>query len=182
MTNAPQSGPAPVSQPPQAPPPVQRDTTFAWLAHLLMLFTWFVGPLVIWLVKKDEDKYAAFHGKQAMCWALALTALVFCVWILSLLLALVAGPLAFVPMCLMWLALLGNLVYVVIGIVYTAQGRPFKYLFVADLFCRREFAEAYSDVSAPAPAGQAPVSSPPAQSPPPGPTQTPPEGPSAPTT
>ena len=116
-----------MTETPPSMPSVQRDTTFGWLAHLLALFTWFIGPLVIYLIKKDEDKYAAFHAKQALCWSLALTVLMFAVWILVFLFAFL-GPLVFLPVCAMYALGLANLVYMIFAIVYTAQGKPFKYL------------------------------------------------------
>ena len=162
MTDAPQQ-PAPAApEQPQAPPPQQPltppgvgpakpDYTFGWLAHLLSLFTGFIGPLVIWLVKKDEDKYAAFHAKQSLCWVVTVTVVMICVYVFTFLLAMAAGPLAFLTMCVVWLAGLGNLAYVIFAIVKTAKGEPFKYFFVADKFCAKEFAEAYP---AQPPAGQ----------------------------
>lgn len=144
MSEIPQQPAAP--QPPTMPP-AKRDTTMGWLAHLLIIFTWFIGPMVIWLIKKDEDKYAAFHGKQAMCWSLAVTALFIVAWLLTILLAF-AGPLALLGMCFIWLVGIGNLVYVIFGIVYTAQNKVFKYFFIADQFCKKEFAEAYPDAPA----------------------------------
>lgn len=145
MSEIPQQPAAP--QPPTMPP-AKKDTTMAWLAHLLIIFTWFIGPLVIWLVKKDEDKYAAFHGKQAMCWSLAVTVVIIAAYILIFLLAIAFAPLAFFGVCIVWLVAIGNLVYVIFGIVYTAQNKVFKYFFIADQFCKKEFAEAYPDAPA----------------------------------
>jgi uncharacterized Tic20 family protein len=36
------------------------------LCHLLGLFTCFIGPLIIWLVKKDEDPFVDNQGKEAL--------------------------------------------------------------------------------------------------------------------
>ena len=36
------------------------------LCHLLGFFTSFVGPLVIWLIKKDQMPYVDHHGKEAL--------------------------------------------------------------------------------------------------------------------
>ena len=154
MTDAPQQPPAPAEPQPQpaAPPPAAtQDYTMGWLAHLLAIFTWFIGPLIIWLVKKDDDKYAAYHGKQALCWVVALTIVMIVLWVLSILLVFAAGPIAFVTMCAMQLVGLGNLAYVIYAIVQTAKGKPFKYFFVADKFCAKEFAEAYPGQAAGAP-------------------------------
>jgi hypothetical protein len=152
MTSAPQQPSAP---PPAAPPPgagpAKPDYTMAWLAHLLLLFTCFIGPLIIWLAKKDQDKYAAFHGKQALFWwiAVAVVAIVLSIvaGVVGFVLGAVGGPLVFLSVCLWWLIGLviglGNLAYVIYAIVQTSQGKPFKYFFVADQFCKKEFAEAY---------------------------------------
>ena len=55
------------------PPPSQADSQLSndsrnmgMLCHLLAIFTGFIGPLIIWLIKKDEDPYVDFHGKQAL--------------------------------------------------------------------------------------------------------------------
>lgn len=65
-----------MSIPPPAgsyPPPhddlpgmTQDDKTLAMLAYLLGIFTGFVGPLVLWLLKKDQSKFIAFHALQAL--------------------------------------------------------------------------------------------------------------------
>jgi uncharacterized Tic20 family protein len=39
---------------------------FAMLAHLLAIFTCFVGPLVIWLIKRDEHPFVDEQGKEAL--------------------------------------------------------------------------------------------------------------------
>jgi uncharacterized Tic20 family protein len=40
--------------------------TFAMLSHLLAIFTSFVGPLIIWLLKKAEDPFIDEQGKEAL--------------------------------------------------------------------------------------------------------------------
>ncbi|MGH2272236.1 DUF4870 domain-containing protein [Anaerohalosphaeraceae bacterium U12dextr] len=36
------------------------------LCHLLGFFTSFVGPLILWLIKKDTMPYVDYHGKEAL--------------------------------------------------------------------------------------------------------------------
>ena len=38
----------------------------AMLAHLLGIVTGFLGPLIIWLLKKDEDAFINDQGKEAL--------------------------------------------------------------------------------------------------------------------
>ena len=44
----------------------KESKMWAMLAHLLGLFTCFIGPLIIWLVKKDEDAFVNDQGKEAL--------------------------------------------------------------------------------------------------------------------
>jgi hypothetical protein len=121
---------------PQAAPPKQ-DLTMAWLPHLLLALTQFVGPLILWLIKKDDDKVAAFHSKQAMIMGIVPTI----AGVLATILAstgvgcIVSCPLSLVPLAVF--------VYAIVGMVQALQGQPFKYYYVADQFCAKEFAEAY---------------------------------------
>jgi len=68
---------APEAMPPQeqqgepTPPqdtqkPGQNARNMAMLCHLLGLFTGFVGPLILWLLKKDEDPFIDRQGKEAL--------------------------------------------------------------------------------------------------------------------
>jgi len=50
----------------------QQSRTMGMLAHLLGLFTSFVGPLAIWLVKKEEDPFVDDQGKEALNFQLTL--------------------------------------------------------------------------------------------------------------
>lgn len=55
--------------PPSLPPwPVvtSDDRTLAMLCHLLAIFTGFLGPLVLWLVKKDASPFVDHHGREAL--------------------------------------------------------------------------------------------------------------------
>ena len=57
------------------PPTSNSDEqTFAFLAHLLQLFTGFIAPLVIYVAKR-ESRFVAFHALQALLWQLVYTVL-----------------------------------------------------------------------------------------------------------
>jgi uncharacterized Tic20 family protein len=38
----------------------------AMLAHLLGIFTYFLGPLIIWLVKKEQSRFVDDQAKEAL--------------------------------------------------------------------------------------------------------------------
>ena len=51
----------------------QDDKTMAMLSYILGIFTGFIGPLVLWLIKKDQSKFVAFHALQALLLHAAVT-------------------------------------------------------------------------------------------------------------
>lgn len=73
----------------------QDDRTMAMLAHILPIFTGFLGPLIIWLIKKDQSQFVAYHGMQALFFQIAVAVL----YIASFVLMMVSfGLLFFVPL------------------------------------------------------------------------------------
>lgn len=46
--------------------PTPENVQFAVLAHLLGIFTAFLGPLIIWLTKKDSDAFIDDQAKEAL--------------------------------------------------------------------------------------------------------------------
>jgi uncharacterized Tic20 family protein len=54
------------------PAPTQDDRTMAMLAHLLSIFAGFLGPLIIWLIKKDQSPFVDDQGKEALNFQLTL--------------------------------------------------------------------------------------------------------------
>lgn len=64
----------------------QDEKAYAGLAHALMMGTWWIGPLVIYLSKK-ESRFVAFHALQALLWQIIFTALYFAAmmtWIVAI--------------------------------------------------------------------------------------------------
>ncbi len=43
-----------------------EDRTLGLVAYVLAIFTSWLGPLILWLVKKDQSKFVAFHCVQAL--------------------------------------------------------------------------------------------------------------------
>ena len=46
--------------------PTSDERTMAILSHLLALVAHILGPLIIYLLKKDESKYVAEHAKESL--------------------------------------------------------------------------------------------------------------------
>lgn len=43
-----------------------EDRTLGLVAYVLAIFTSWIGPLILWLVKKDQSKFVAYHCVQAL--------------------------------------------------------------------------------------------------------------------
>src|SRR6476660_5702327 len=52
----------------------EDEKAFAGLAHALMISTWWIGPLVIFLTKR-RSRFVSFHSLQALFWQIIFTLL-----------------------------------------------------------------------------------------------------------
>ena len=53
--------------------PTSEERTLALLCHLGGFFTWFVLPVILWQVKKNDSRFLDDHGKEAVNFQIALT-------------------------------------------------------------------------------------------------------------
>lgn len=61
-----QSQPAPAYGQGGVVPSTADDRSMALLCHVLAIFTGFLGPLIVWAIKKDQSRFVDYHGKQAL--------------------------------------------------------------------------------------------------------------------
>jgi hypothetical protein len=57
---------SPEAQPGAAEAPDKDSRMFAMLCHLLGIVTWFIGPMVIWLMKREDSSFVDDQGKEAL--------------------------------------------------------------------------------------------------------------------
>ena len=111
-------------------PPSENERTFGMLAHLLGIFTGFLGPLIIWLVKKDEMPFVNDQGKEALNFQIT--------FILTMFGLIIAGiVLAFIPLLGMILVILivlcevalsiGWLVLLIMATIAANKGLRYRY-------------------------------------------------------
>ena len=145
--------------------PTKDECTMAFLAHLLQVFTGFIAPLVIFLVKQDS-RFVKFHALQALIWQLCYMAAFFCamiVFMVSMFATIIhsgsagtghnqpppAGFFIFFP--LIWLFGIGGWVAnIVLGIVYgikAQRGEWAGYPIIGD-WLRRKYRPAVAYASA----------------------------------
>ena len=88
------------------------------LCHLLGIFTWFLGALIIWLLKKDEDSFVDDQGKEALNFqitvfiAYAVGSITSCIGI------------GFIVLAAAWIL---NIVFCILGTVAASKGTRYRY-------------------------------------------------------
>ena len=98
--------------------PTNEERTVAMLAHLITFMSSFIGPLVIYLVKKDESAFVGDQAKEVLNFHL------------SVLIYAVVGFLScFILIGFALLPALGVFVLVttIMGALAAYEGRPFRY-------------------------------------------------------
>lgn len=118
---------APPVQPPGAPPVVitDDDRMMAMLCHLLAIFTGFVGPLILWIVKKDSSPFVAHHGKEALNFQITLLLAMTCLGAATFILMFVLIGIILVPVLIIVPIL--ALVAEIIAAVAAQKGEWFRY-------------------------------------------------------
>lgn len=116
--------------PPPAPSGTvsQEDRTMALIAHLLGIVTFFIGPLVIWLINKDNSSksFVIDQSKEALNFQITISI----IYLVAIVLAIISlGLLFFVP-TLVWVA---NLVFCIIGGMKANNGEAYRYPFALRL-------------------------------------------------
>ena len=96
--------------------------TMGMLAHLLVIFTGFIGPLIIWLIKKDQSPFVNQQGKEALNWAITI--------VIGYVGCMVIGfiPIVQLVVCLIWPAVLVcNVVFGILSTIKVNSGQPYRY-------------------------------------------------------
>jgi uncharacterized protein len=116
----------PPNSPPTSPvPPAKNERTLAMVCHLLGL-CWFVlpmvgnivGPLVLWLIKKDESALVDDQGKEAVNFQITVT--------LALLVS-SALMLVIVGIFLFFAVLVADVVLVIMAMLKANEGQRYRY-------------------------------------------------------
>jgi uncharacterized Tic20 family protein len=63
--------------------PTGDERTMAILVHVLSIFFWIIPALIIYLVKKDESKFVAYHAKEQLNFQITMT-IVYAIMIITI--------------------------------------------------------------------------------------------------
>lgn len=104
--------------------PGKDDCNFAMLAHLLGIFTGFLGSLIIWLVKKNESQFVAQEAKEALNFQITLVIGSLIAFVLSFILI---GVLLYPVLYIL------NIIFCILGAVAASKGQAYRYPFAIRL-------------------------------------------------
>ena len=107
---------APVS----AGAPTKDERNMAMLIYILAIFTGFIGPLIIWLVKKDQSAFINNAGKEVINFQITF----FIGYVISALLTMVVIGCFLIPALIIC-----NLVFCILGAMASSRGEMYRYPF-----------------------------------------------------
>lgn len=98
-------------------PPTGDEKTLALLAHLITFVSTFLGPLIIYLVKKDESDFVSDHAKESLNFQItvALVCLILFISIIGILLLWAVGIIA--------------VILVIVATIRASEGKVYRYPF-----------------------------------------------------
>ncbi len=103
------------------PAPVEQDKdarTMGMLAHLLAIFIGFLGPLIIWLIKKESSEFVDDQGKEALNFQIT----VILAMIVAFLTTFICIGVVLVPA-----VAIANLIFCIMGTLKANQGVRYRY-------------------------------------------------------
>ena len=101
-------------------PPTSDEKTLALLSHILTLVTWFIAPLVIYLIKKDDSKFVSDHAKESLNFQITLA--IACAVCIPLMIIIIGA-------LLLGLVSLAALILVIIATIRASEGKIYRYPF-----------------------------------------------------
>jgi len=107
--------------------PSESERTFGMLVHLLAIFTSFIGPLIIWLIKKEEMPFVNDQGKEVLNFQItvfiAAIALMVTVGVITSIISFL-GIIIALLYPLLWI---GVIVLLILGAVEANKGKYYRY-------------------------------------------------------
>jgi uncharacterized Tic20 family protein len=102
--------------------------TWAMLCHLLGLCTFIgipfgniIGPLVVWLIKKDEFSFVDEQGKEALNFQISMTVYAILAAILIVIM---------VGWVLLFILTIADIVLTIIAAIKTSEGKSYRYPYI----------------------------------------------------
>lgn len=104
--------------------PSKDETNMATLIYILCIFTGFIGPLIVWLLKKENSSFVDDQGKEVLNWCITVVlAYIACVILMFVIIGIFLMPI--VGLC--------HLIFTIIGAVKANKGIAYRYPFALRL-------------------------------------------------
>jgi len=98
-------------------PPTSDEKTLALLSHVLTFVFPILAPLIIYLLKKDESSFVAYHAKESLNFQISLFIICFVLFI------------TIVGILLLWVVGILALVLVIVATIRASEGKLYRYPF-----------------------------------------------------
>ncbi|MFC4321202.1 DUF4870 domain-containing protein [Litchfieldia salsa] len=97
--------------------PSNEERLMAAAIYLISFFTVFIGPLVIWLIKKDDSSFIDYHGREY-----------FNFFISYIIYSIISGILVFVIVGFLLLPIVGvmGVVFTIVGAIKAYEGQTYR--------------------------------------------------------
>lgn len=95
--------------------PTSDERTLAILSHVLTIVFPLLAPLIIYLIKKDESRFVAYHSRESLNFQIT-------VFLVCIILAI-----TIVGLLLLWIVGIASLVLVIIATIKTSEGKLYRY-------------------------------------------------------
>ncbi|CAM3742522.1 DUF4870 domain-containing protein [Mesobacillus zeae] len=101
--------------------PSNEERMLATGIYIISFFTAFIGPLIIWLMKKDESSFIDYHGREYFNFFISYSVYALISFILMIVL---------VGFVLFWILGIAALIFTVIGAVKAFSGEQYRIPFI----------------------------------------------------
>lgn len=95
--------------------PTSDEKTLALLSHVLTFIAPILAPLIIYLVKKDESEYIAYHAKESLNFQISIA-----IYVIVLVFSIIG-------ILLVWAVAIAAFVLVILATIKAAEGKFYKY-------------------------------------------------------
>ncbi|MCS7034236.1 MAG: DUF4870 domain-containing protein, partial [Phycisphaerae bacterium] len=100
------------------PAPNKDEINLTLLMYILTIFTGFIAPLIIWLIKKDQSQFINDQGKEVLNWCITfILAYIVCVLLMFVVIGIFLIP----------VLLILHVVFTIMGAVKASKGIAYRY-------------------------------------------------------
>ena len=98
-------------------PPTSDEKTLGLLAHIITFVSTFIGPLIIYLVKKDESSFVREHAVESLNFQITIA-------IITLILFITV-----IGILLLWAVGIITVILVIVATIRASEGKLYRYPF-----------------------------------------------------